>query len=60
MYQLTEKGLALELTAKGRKYFKDDDLNLRLAIHATVRSLLRRFQFGSPAPHATINLMLVL
>ena len=27
MYQLTEKGLALELTAKGTKYFKDDDLN---------------------------------
>ena len=27
MYQLTDKGLALELTAKGTKYFKDDDLN---------------------------------
>ena len=27
MYQLTEKGLALELTGKGTKYFKDDDLN---------------------------------
>lgn len=27
MYQLTEKGLALELTAKGTKYFKDDKLN---------------------------------
>jgi len=27
MYQLTDKGLALELTAKGTKYYKDDDLN---------------------------------
>ena len=27
LYQLTETGLALELTAKGTKYSKDDDLN---------------------------------
>ena len=27
LYQLTEKGVALELTAKGTKYYKDDDLN---------------------------------
>jgi lipid-binding SYLF domain-containing protein len=27
MYQLTDKGLALELTGKGTRYFKDDDLN---------------------------------
>lgn len=27
MYQLTDKGLALELTGKGTKYFKDNDLN---------------------------------
>jgi lipid-binding SYLF domain-containing protein len=27
MYQLTDKGLALELTGKGTKYHKDDDLN---------------------------------
>lgn len=27
MYQLTDKGLALELTGKGTKYSKDDDLN---------------------------------
>ena len=27
MYQLTDKGLALELTGKGTKYFKDDDMN---------------------------------
>jgi hypothetical protein len=27
MYQLTEKGLALEQTGKGTKYFKDDELN---------------------------------
>lgn len=27
LYQLTESGLALELTAKGTKYYKDDDLN---------------------------------
>jgi lipid-binding SYLF domain-containing protein len=27
MYQLTEKGLALEATAKGTKYWKDSDLN---------------------------------
>jgi len=27
LYQLTDKGLALELTAKGTKYAKDDDLN---------------------------------
>lgn len=27
MYQLTEKGLALELTAKGTRYYKDSDLN---------------------------------
>ena len=26
-YQLTEKGVALELTAKGTKYYKDDGLN---------------------------------
>jgi lipid-binding SYLF domain-containing protein len=27
LYQLTDKGLALELTAKGTKYYKDDQLN---------------------------------
>jgi len=27
LYQLTDSGLALELTAKGTKYYKDDDLN---------------------------------
>lgn len=27
MYQMTDKGLALELTGKGTKYFKDGDLN---------------------------------
>ena len=27
IYQMTDKGLALELTAKGTKYSKDDDLN---------------------------------
>ena len=27
VYQLTDKGLALELTAKSTKYSKDDDLN---------------------------------
>jgi len=27
MYQLTDKGLAAEITAKGTKYYKDDDLN---------------------------------
>ena len=27
LYQLTDDGLALELTAKGTKYFKDDELN---------------------------------
>jgi lipid-binding SYLF domain-containing protein len=27
MYQLTDKGLALELTGKSTKYLKDDDLN---------------------------------
>ena len=27
MYQLTDKGLALELTGKGTRYSKDDDLN---------------------------------
>ena len=27
LYQLTDKGLALEVTAKGTKYFKDDKLN---------------------------------
>jgi len=27
LYQLTGSGLALELTAKGTKYYKDDDLN---------------------------------
>ena len=27
MYQLTDKGLALELTGKGTKYFKNDELN---------------------------------
>jgi lipid-binding SYLF domain-containing protein len=28
MYQMTDKGLALEVTAKSTKYYKDDDLNL--------------------------------
>lgn len=27
MYQLTDKGLALEVTGKGTKYYKDDELN---------------------------------
>lgn len=27
LYQITDKGLALELTAKGTKYYKDDALN---------------------------------
>ncbi len=27
LYQITDDGLAVELTAKGTKYFKDDDLN---------------------------------
>ena len=27
LYQLTDKGLALEITVKGSKYYKDDDLN---------------------------------
>ena len=27
MYQLTSDGLALELTGKGTKYYKDDALN---------------------------------
>jgi lipid-binding SYLF domain-containing protein len=27
LYQLTDEGLALELTAKGTKYYKDDELN---------------------------------
>jgi lipid-binding SYLF domain-containing protein len=27
MYQLTDKGLALEITAKSTKYYRDDDLN---------------------------------
>ena len=27
MYQLTDKGVAVEITAKGTKYYKDDDLN---------------------------------
>jgi lipid-binding SYLF domain-containing protein len=27
LYQLTDEGLALELTAKGTKYYKDSDLN---------------------------------
>ncbi len=27
LYQLTDDGLALELTGKGNKYYKDDDLN---------------------------------
>ena len=27
LYQLTESGLALELTAKGTKYYKNDELN---------------------------------
>lgn len=28
VYQLTSNGIALELTAKGTKYFKDNDLNM--------------------------------
>lgn len=29
LYQLTDAGLALELTAKGTKYYKDNDLNTK-------------------------------
>ncbi len=29
LYQLTDAGLALELTVKGTKYYKDNDLNLK-------------------------------
>ena len=27
LYQMTEEGIALELTGKGTKYYKDKDLN---------------------------------
>jgi hypothetical protein len=27
MYQLTDKGLAVEISATGTEYYKDDDLN---------------------------------
>jgi len=27
MYQLTDKGLAVDISATGTKYYKDDDLN---------------------------------
>ena len=27
LYQITDEGLAVELTAKGTKYYKDDELN---------------------------------
>ena len=27
MYQLTDKGLAAEITAKGTKYYRNDELN---------------------------------
>ena len=27
MYQLTETGLAVDISATGTKYYKDDDLN---------------------------------
>jgi hypothetical protein len=27
LYQMTDKGLAAELTVKGTKYYKNDDLN---------------------------------
>jgi lipid-binding SYLF domain-containing protein len=27
MYQMTDKGLSAEITAKGTKYYKDSDLN---------------------------------
>jgi hypothetical protein len=27
MHQLSDKGVALEITAKSTKYYKDDDLN---------------------------------
>jgi hypothetical protein len=27
MYQLTDTGVAFEITAKSTKYYKDDDLN---------------------------------
>ncbi len=27
VYQITKKGLALQLTLQGTKYYKDDDLN---------------------------------
>ncbi len=30
MYQLTDKGIAAEITMKGTKYYKDDDLNKKL------------------------------
>jgi hypothetical protein len=27
LYQLSDEGLALDITAKGTKYFRDDELN---------------------------------
>jgi hypothetical protein len=29
MYQMPDKGLAADITAKSTKYYKDDDLSLR-------------------------------
>lgn len=32
LYQLTDQGLALELTVRGTKYYKDDEPNWRLRL----------------------------
>jgi len=29
VYQITKKGLALQITLQGTKYYKDDDLNIK-------------------------------
>jgi hypothetical protein len=35
-----KEGLALELTAKGTKYFKDEDLNRSASFSSTISSVL--------------------
>ena len=44
LYQVADKGLALELTAKGATYYKDADLNRDAAEFAARRTR------GAPSP----------
>ena len=54
LYQLTDDGLALELTGKGTKYYKDDDLNW-LVVCIPTATWLSSWAVGSHYVFASLN-----